>query len=142
MKSLSLIIGLSLLVWGCGAADRTDSPRDADAVAATEPGNPGSRLPNNTGVNERDADGGTTTPFDQSNSKADTDLVAEIRSRVLDIDGLSISGQNIKIMTNQARVMLRGPVTSSAERDAIVRVAEDIAGAANVTNELEVTPSS
>jgi hyperosmotically inducible periplasmic protein len=92
----------------------------------------------NTARNERDEDGDTLTPFDQSNDQDDIDLVAEIRAEVLEIDDLTVNGQNVKIITNDGRVVLRGPVHSAAERDAIVAVAEEIAGADKVTDQLEV----
>ncbi len=92
----------------------------------------------NTAVNHRDADARTKTPFDQSNAQADIDLVAKIRSKVLELKDLSVNGRNVKIITNRGKVLLRGPVASSTERDAIEMIAVDAAGAGNVTNDLEV----
>ncbi len=92
----------------------------------------------NTEVNDRDADGHNKTPFDQSNTTEDTELVANIRSQVLEIEDLSTNGQNIKIITNNGKVVLRGPVNTDAERDAIVKVVNDVAGPTNVTSNLEV----
>lgn len=89
-------------------------------------------------MNERDADDRTVTPMDQSNDSADIDQVAAIRKAVLDIEDLSVNGRNVKIITDGGKVVLRGPVESAAERDAIAQVAEKLAGAGNVTNELEV----
>ena len=94
--------------------------------------------PDNTAVNERDANGNTATPFDQSNDQADLDLAAKIRSEVVNLDNLSISGQNVKIITNQGKVILRGPVATRAEKDAIERIAVAAAGDGKVSNNLEV----
>lgn len=63
--------------------------------------------PDNTQVNERDADGNTATPFDQSNDQADIDLAAKIREQVVDVDDMSVKGQNVKIITNAGKVILR-----------------------------------
>lgn len=119
MRVLFILTGLILLTCGCDA-NRSMADRD------------------NTSVNERDAQGDTKTPFDQSNDQADIDQVSEIRARVLEIDGLSTNGRNVKIITNQGKVVLRGPVNSAAERENIVAVASNIAGASNVTDQLEV----
>ena len=119
MRVLFILTGLILLTCGC---DANQSMADRD----------------NTSVNERDAQGDTKTPFDQSNEQADIDQVSEIRARVLEIDDLSTNGRNVKIITNQGKVVLRGPVNSAAERDSIVAVAANIVGASNVTDQLEV----
>ncbi len=120
MRVLFLLPGLLLLAIGCDTDTNHNTNRD------------------NTAVNERDADGYSLTPFDQSNEQSDIDLVAEIRSRVLEIEDLSVNGRNVKIITNQGQVVLRGPVHSQAEIDAIGNVAESVAGAGNVDNQLEV----
>ena len=102
------------------------------------PENPENVDRDNTAVNERDASGRTVTPMDQSNSSSDIEQVAAIRSDVLKIDNLSVDGRNVKIITNQGKVVLRGPVASEAERREIVKVAERIAGSGQVTDLLEV----
>lgn len=121
MRLLLIAISCGLLLNGCDVPNGT-TDRD------------------NTAVNERDAGGHTVTPFDQSNSEQAIDQVAEIRSQVLEIDDLSVNGRNVKIVTNGEQVVLRGPVASAAERDAIVAVAKRIAGDGKVTDELEVAP--
>jgi osmotically-inducible protein OsmY len=45
---------------------------------------------------------------------------------------------NVKIVTANGNVTLRGPVNSEAEKVAIARKAKAIAGAGNVDNQLEV----
>lgn len=119
MRVLCLSVSLAVLACGCDAMQ---------GVSNSE----------NTAVNERDADGRTLTPFDQSNEQSDIDLVAKIRQQVLDINGLSINGRNVKIITNQGKAVLRGPVASSAERTNIVAVATKIAGDGNVTDQLDL----
>ncbi|QDU98163.1 BON domain-containing protein [Lignipirellula cremea] len=121
MRYLFLSLGLMLLVSGCNEPI-ANKPADRD----------------NTAVNERDADGDNATPFDQSNDQADIDLVAKIRANVLEIDDLSTNGRNVKIITNDGNVVLRGPVATAAERTAIEQVAKDAAGADKVTSQLEV----
>ena len=50
----------------------------------------------------------------------------------------SMPGVNVKIVTSDGRVTLRGPVNSDAERDAINRIARDVAGEGNVDDQVEV----
>lgn len=126
MRTLSSLVGLSLLLAGC--ADETNmGPTPAK---------------DNTAVNERDANGTTKTPMDQSNKQADIDLTAKIRETVLEIEDLSVNGRNVKIISNDGNVVLRGPVESAAEKERISDVAQKIAGEGHVTNELEVVPDA
>ena len=68
-------------------------------------------------------------------------LSADIRRRILD-QRLSMNAQNVKIVTQNGRVTLRGPGDSQDEKDAIGRIANNLAGGAqNVNNELEVLPN-
>lgn len=96
--------------------------------------------PDNSGVNERDRPGELKTPLDQGQNTADVERTAEIRRKVLAINDISIDGQNVKIITEEGKVTLRGPVATDAEKEAIFRAAVEVAGDGNVVNELEVLP--
>jgi osmotically-inducible protein OsmY len=52
-----------------------------------------------------------------------------------------VTAENIKIITINGRVTLRGPVKSSAEKSAIVAKAQQIAGTTQVDDQLEVADS-
>jgi len=52
---------------------------------------------------------------------------------------LSTNGQNVKIITSDGKVTLRGPVKSAKEKDDIAAKATQIAGVKQVDNQLEVT---
>lgn len=93
---------------------------------------------NNSAINERDRSSQTLTPVDQSQSKGDLDLTAKVRRAVIDHPGLSTDGQNIKIVTINNAVTLRGPVQDSAERVAIEKTVRAAAGTATVDNQLEI----
>jgi len=84
------------------------------------------------------------TPSQASESKeqakVDRDLMAKIRKAIVDDKTLSTSAHNINITAKDGKVMLKGKVNSDVERDAVVSKAKDIAGAANVTDNLTVTP--
>ena len=93
----------------------------------------------NTAMNKRDAEDMTLTPMDQSEgSKADIELTRKIREALTDSDSLSMSAQNVKIITLKGITTLRGPVNSLAEKKQIERMAKS-AGAKRVKNQLEVT---
>jgi len=92
----------------------------------------------NTGRNTRDRDADRATPIDQGENQVDIKITAEIRRAIIATDGMSINGQNVKIITRNGIVTLRGPVNSAAERDAINTKARAVAGVTSVVNELEV----
>ena len=91
----------------------------------------------NTARNDRDR---TVTPTadNAGNSSSDVDLTQRIRKAVVGTDGLSMDAQNCKIVVQTGKVTLAGPVASDAERTRVAQIAADIAGPANVVNQLEV----
>jgi hyperosmotically inducible protein len=92
----------------------------------------------NTGVNERDRGNQTLTPGDQGNSESDLEITRRIRETVVDDDALSFTAKNVKIITVDGRVTLRGPVRNQAERTNIEKKALAVAGAGQVVNQLEI----
>jgi len=91
----------------------------------------------NSGKNARDKSGQTMTPFDQSNKPADIKITADTRKMLVGDDSLSMDAKNVKIMTVDGAVTLRGPVKSSDEKS-LVEKHTKMAGASAVTNELEI----
>lgn len=91
----------------------------------------------NTAINERDRDGQTLTPIDQSNEPADLKITADARKLVVADDDLSMNAKNVKIITVAGKVTLRGTVETAAEKAAIAKHAKQ-AGATVVTNQLEI----
>ena len=98
--------------------------------------------PDNTARNVRDRDSSTLTPLDQGNSQADIDTTSQIRKEIIAADGLSMNAKNVKIITINGHVTLRGPVNSEDEKRQIGDIATRIAQAGNVDNQLEVTPAT
>lgn len=78
------------------------------------------------------------TPLDQGNGAADVDISARIRRGIMDGQDFSVSAQNVKIITNQGQVTLRGQVDSAEEKTRIGVIANDIAQVENVRNQLDV----
>jgi len=123
-----------------GPADDVDMPKKRQKrgeMASAGDEIPSEKQPDNTGLNERDADGKGLTPMDQGNSEIDIDMTQRIRKAVMDAD-VSFTARNIKIITRDGHVVLRGPVNTAAEKDTINKIATSNAGAGHVTNQLEV----
>jgi hyperosmotically inducible protein len=92
----------------------------------------------NTGRNARDAEGNTLTPMDQGESEADRTITQQIRKAVVDHDTLSTNAKNVKIITQNGVVTLRGPVKSPEEKAAIAGVAQKTGGVKRVDNQIEI----
>lgn len=93
----------------------------------------------NSKKNAKDRDDATVTPFDQGNSQADIDSTAAIRKGVVAMKDMSINAQNVKIITNEGRVSLRGPVKTIEEKAKIGELAIKVANGKTVSNELVIT---
>jgi len=94
--------------------------------------------PDNSAVNARDRAPGAMTGGEQSNAKSDVNLTREIRRAVMKDHSLSMLAHNVKIVTANGSVTLRGPVKTEKEKDVIASKAQQIAGADKVNNQLEV----
>ena len=128
LSALSLV--LVFLAFGCSKKDdvsKNEQPNQSAAVA-----------PDNSGRNERDRNDATKTAGDQSESEADRTISQNIRKAVTSDDSVSTNGKNVKIITVDGVVTLRGPVKSEAEKTNIAAKAQQIAGVKNVENQLEV----
>ncbi|MGA2232761.1 MAG: BON domain-containing protein [Tepidisphaeraceae bacterium] len=95
--------------------------------------------PDNTGVNTRDRSADSVTAQTQGESQSDINLTSQIRQRILG-GNMSVDAQNVKVITLNGHVTLRGPVNTQDEKDTIGKMASDIAGQTNVDNQIEVKP--
>lgn len=109
---------VALVAIGCG---------DRETTTATD-----------TAKNARDAGGGTVTPLDQSEAAADLETTRRIREALVEHDDLSSNAKNVKVVTVDGAVTVRGPVDSPAEKQTVVAVAKQVAGPAKVVDQLEV----
>jgi osmotically-inducible protein OsmY len=94
----------------------------------------------NTRKNTRDRDDQSQTATDQSNDPADIKIAADIRKMVVNDESLSMMAKNVKIITIDGVVTLRGPVETEKEKMVIESHAKQ-AGAKKITNELEIKKS-
>jgi osmotically-inducible protein OsmY len=97
--------------------------------------------PDNTAINERDRSRETQTSGDQSNSSADLKITQAIRQALMKDSELSTTAKNVKIITNNGQVTLRGPVKNAQEKAKIDQLARSAAGGAKIDDQLEVKGS-
>ena len=98
--------------------------------------------PDNTAINERDRSRETQTSGDQSNSSADLKITQAIRQALVKDSELSMTAKNIKIITDNGQVTLRGPVKNAQEKAKIDQLARSAAGGAKIVDQLDVKGSN
>lgn len=125
IHTMKATIIAALLAGTAFAADPSQSPSNSGQSTMS---------PNNTGRNEQQQ----TTAEDQGGSPQDRQLTSKIRSALVGNDQLSQSAKNIKVITNNGKVTLRGPVNSPQEKQSVQAIAEKFAGKKKVSNQLEV----
>ena len=94
--------------------------------------------PDNTGVNRRDRAAGAPTADQGKNNTSDLDLMKKIRKSIVDDKSLSTYAHNVKVISQNGKVTLRGVVRSEDEKQAVEQKATDAAGAGNVSNQLTI----
>jgi hyperosmotically inducible protein len=119
LLTVTLAAGLTL-VTGLAEAGTTGSPVE------------------NTERNVRDKGDKTLTPEDQLENEADVKITADIRKAITDDESLSTNAHNVKIITRNGMVTLRGPVNSAEERTKLQAIAQKTPGVSMVHNELEI----
>jgi hyperosmotically inducible periplasmic protein len=89
---------------------------------------------------QRDQDNAGPTADRQKMNPADREITKKIRAALHDDKSLSLYAHNVKIITQDGHVTLKGPVRSDDEKSAVVSKATAIAGEGNVTDQLEISP--
>ena len=131
----SAILTASLLFVGMGMAtaqDSTNSQQDSSTAPQAD----------NTKVNERDRNPQEATADKQKQSRSDLDIVQQIRKAIMKDKSLSTYAHNVKVISQNGNVTLKGPVRSDEEKRAIEAKAAEVAGGNNVTSELEIKPQN
>ena len=135
MQRAILLLSFALAAAGCDRAEGT--ARDTGKAAASAKTNTATPA-DDTKKNERDRDTATLTPGDQGESEADRTITQRIRQDVVKHDALSITAKNVKIITKDGVVTLRGPVKSDKEKTEIATLARGVAGVKRIDNQLEI----
>ena len=125
MKTAIFAIVGALAMAGC------QSTAENEQDAANAPAD-------NTKKNERDRGSETLKPEDQGGSEADRNVTAEVRKGVVGADDLSMDAKNVKIITQDGVVTLRGPVKNADEKGRIASIAQSTSGVKRVDDQLEV----
>lgn len=92
--------------------------------------------PTKTVDTNRDAREHGPVADNQKENRSDRELTADIRKAVVGDKELSTLAHNVKIITRNGEVTLRGRVKSEDEKRAVVEKAEGIAGKGKVTDSL------
>jgi hyperosmotically inducible periplasmic protein len=127
MKKIKLSIAMLGII--CGV---TAFPAFAQDAA------PNGTAPDNTEINMRDRNASEPTADQGGNQKSDRDIMQSIRKSVMADKSLSTYAHNIKIISANGKVTLKGPVRTDDEARNIEAKADQVVGAPNVTSELAV----
>jgi hyperosmotically inducible protein len=98
--------------------------------------------PDNTKVNERDRSKDEPTADQQKDNRSDQDITQQIRQSIMKDKSLSKYAHNVKIITQNGQVTLKGPVRSEDEKKTVETKAAEVAGENKVTSQLDVKPKS
>jgi osmotically-inducible protein OsmY len=131
----AILFIVALGAFGCDRAEGT--PRDT-RPAQGAPKDDTAAPADNTRKNERDRDMSTPTPGDQKENDVDRGITQKIRQTVVKNDGLSMTAKNVKIITQDGVVTLRGVVKSEKEKQTIGDLAQKTEGVSRVDNQLEI----
>jgi osmotically-inducible protein OsmY len=94
----------------------------------------------NTKTNQRDKNKAEPTADQQKENQSDRELTQQIRRAIVQDKSLSTYAHNVKIISEDGMVTLKGPVRSEEEKTAVEAKASEIAGKDKVTSQLEVKP--
>src|ERR1700692_3355691 len=122
-----LLLPLGFLVF-CASLMATAAPRYQD--------NP-QTAPDNTKKNKEQT---SPTADQQKMNPADRAITQKIRKAIHEDQSLSTYAHNIKIISQDGKVTLRGPVRSEDEKNNIQTKAAAVAGEENGTHQLEIWP--
>jgi hyperosmotically inducible protein len=118
-------------------APQTPPPADQQSAPRTAP--PVDNTPaDNTKMNERDRSANEPTADRQKDNRSDREMTQQIRKAIVKDKSLSTYAHNVKVITQNGMVTLKGPVRSEEEKKAIEAKAAEVAGPDKVTNQLDV----
>ena len=128
LKSTIRMFGIGCLLMGFMAVAQ------AQDSSAQQP------APDNTKMNKGDNNPSQPTADQQKENRSDRDITQKIRKSVMKDKSLSTYAHNVKIISQNEMVTLKGPVRSDEEKQTIEQKAADIVGKDKVTSELAVKP--
>lgn len=96
--------------------------------------------PDNTKINQRDRNSTEPTADQQKMNPSDRMTTKQIRQAIEKDKSISAYGHNVKVITQNGMVTLKGPVRSEEEKKAIEAKAAEIAGPDKITDEMDIKP--
>ena len=94
----------------------------------------------NTKINQRDQNQNEPTADQQPSNQSDMQITQQLRKAIIADKSLSSYGHNVKVITKNGFVTLKGPVRSDEEMKSIAAKADELVGADKVTNKMDVAP--
>lgn len=96
----------------------------------------------NTKLNENDRSNNALTADQQRETKQDREITQRIRKSIIDDKSLSTYAHNVKIITADGMVTLRGPVRSEEEKKSVEQKAIQVAGDGKIRSEIRIAPKN
>lgn len=119
---LLLLLALFIPAW---AQDTVQNPSSAG---------------DNSKINQRDKSSAEPTADQQKDNRSDLDTAKEIRHSLTQDKALSTYAHNVKVIAQNGKVTLKGPVRSEEEKSAVLAKAAQVAGKDNINDEMTVVP--
>jgi hyperosmotically inducible protein len=132
---MAAMLALATMAVACSNS-KTDTTSRTPDYSQNQPAN---TQADNTAQNKVDQHGTVPEPMDQGDSEADMTITTVLRKAITSDESLSMNAKNVKIITRDGVVTLRGPVATTAERAAIEAAANAVSGVRRVDSYLEVT---
>jgi len=102
----------------------------------------GAQVPaDNTKVNKQDRAKDAATADQQKENSSDREITQKIRQSLMDDKTLSTYAHNVKVITQDGQVTLKGPVRTEEEKKIVEAKATEVAGTGHVVNEMSVAPA-
>lgn len=120
-----------VLLLACGTFAVAQDPAAQNAPAS-----------DNTKMNQRDRNPNEPTADQQQNNRSDRDITQQVRKAIEADKNISTYAHNVKVITQNGQVTLKGPVRSEEEKRAVESKAAEVAGEGKVTSEMTVKPKS
>jgi osmotically-inducible protein OsmY len=122
---------VSLLLLSCGTLMLAQDTAGQSAPSS-----------DNTKINQRDRNPNEPTADQQKNDRSDRDITQQVRQAIIADKTFSTYAHNVKVITQNGQVTLKGPVRSDDEKRSVEAKAAAIAGDGKVSSELTVKPKN
>jgi hyperosmotically inducible periplasmic protein len=121
-----LLSSMAICIFGLALSIFAQTPKAQTAPA------------DNTKVNPQDRNNAKPTADQQKQNSSDVEITRRIRRSIVQDKSLSTSAKNIKVITQDGNVTLRGPVRSEEEKKSVEAKANAVVGPSNVKSELQI----